>query len=689
MNDPKRPTPNRLIHETSPYLLQHAHNPVDWQPWDDEALESARAQDRPIFLSIGYSACHWCHVMEHESFENRQIAGLMNEHFVCIKVDREERPDLDQIYMNSVQLMTGHGGWPMSVFLTPDLRPFFGGTYWPPFRHGQMPGFADILTSVNHAWETQRHLVFESAERLTDAVSKLAIPQASSATLNERLLQGALDELKQTADRKWGGFGGAPKFPHSTDLRLLLRCWKRFNDAEALDLVRLSLDRMAEGGIYDHLGGGFHRYSTDARWLVPHFEKMLYDNALLTSAYLEAFQATGDVRYATVVEETLDYVLREMTAAEGGFFSTQDADSEGVEGKFFVWSQAEIEELLDADDADLFCRFYDVTPPGNWEGQTILNRLCQAEETSEAERGSDEIAAKLKRCRETLFAQRRQRVAPGRDEKVLVDWNGLMIAAMSQAAIVLDRPQYADAARAAARFILDKMRDDEGRLWHGYKDGQVKHRAYLDDYACLIDGLVDLYQATFDEWALSAAVELAEVMIARFTRDEGGFYHTADDHEQLIVRNVALHDNATPSGNATAAYALLRLARLCSRSDFESQTLNTLEMLADLMSRVPSACGQALVTLDFLLGACHEVVLVEGAGSAETPQMLQSLYRRFVPNKVVSLKRPDDEESATLSMLQQGKRSADGSTAVYLCQHGACQEPIAGASAWSTAVERL
>jgi uncharacterized protein YyaL (SSP411 family) len=514
-------------------LLQHAFNPVDWFPWSDEALTLAKQLNKPIFLSIGYSACHWCHVMEHESFENADIAKLMNEHFVCIKVDREERPDLDQIYMTAVQIMTGRGGWPMSVFLTPDLRPFFGGTYWPPFARMNMPGFRDVLAGVNDAWKNRRDDVLRSADELTGELVVSASRLLPRAGMTLETLGHGMRELLRIADRQHGGFGGAPKFPHPMDLRLLLRCWKRFGDTEALDVVRLTLDKMAAGGIYDHLGGGFHRYSTDGRWLAPHFEKMLYDNALLTTTYLEAFQATGNADYARIVRETLDYVLSEMTQPQGGFYSTQDADSEGEEGKFFVWSEEEVLSLLSPAEGRLFCVAYDITQHGNWEEKNILNRPQSHEQVANVlQVSADELEAVLVRCRAKLLHARSQRIAPGRDDKVLVSWNGLMIAAMSQAASILGEPRYASAARSAADFILAKMFDAQGRLLHSFKDGRARFNGYLDDYACLIDGLIDLYQATFEAKYVEAAIDLAQQMSSRFEDPKGGgFFYTSIDHE--------------------------------------------------------------------------------------------------------------------------------------------------------------
>ena len=671
---------NRLQHETSPYLQQHARNPVDWYPWGTEALALAKAQDRPIFLSIGYSACHWCHVMEHESFESEDIAALMNQWFINIKVDREERPDLDQIYMNAVTSLTGSGGWPMSVFLTPDLKPFYGGTYWPPTSRWGRPGFRDILEGVHDAWMNRREGCLNQAAELTELVVQAGQPSPDAVELSEETLRRAERSLIRAADSTHGGFGRAPKFPHPMDLRVLLRCVKRFGGDEALKVVRLTLDKMANGGIYDHLGGGFARYSTDERWLVPHFEKMLYDNAQLTSVYLEAFQLTGDQRYATVARETLDYVLREMTSPTGGFYSTQDADSEGVEGKFFVWSHDEIMQHLGPDDGRVFCAAYDVTPHGNWEHTNILNRpqaaVNVAVQFKLSPNGLEEILAN---CRQKLLAVREQRIHPGRDEKILVAWNGLMIAAMAQGANVLEDRRYADAATAAARFIIEKMTTDGHRLLHVAKDGVVRLNAYLDDYACLIDGLVELYQATFEPDLIDAAVGYAERMIAQFwDTNERGFFYTSTDHETLIARNKEVHDNATPSGNSMAATALVKLGRLTGRQDLEDRGTQTLDMMSGTMSRVAMAAGQALIAFDFTLGPVEELVFCPGNPNDNLPQTT-GLHRRFIPNKLV-LVRPstvtDDQLPLGLRSHLAGKSSLQDTPALYACRAGTCRAPL-------------
>jgi uncharacterized protein YyaL (SSP411 family) len=678
--------PNRLSRESSPYLRQHAHNPVDWYPWGPEALEAARTLDRPIFLSIGYSACHWCHVMEHESFENPAIAGVMNEHYINIKVDREERPDLDQIYMSAVQALTGRGGWPMSVFLTPQLEPFYGGTYWPPEPRMGMPGFRDVLERVHEAWDERRADVERGAAELTEAVSQISQTHAAPETLEVSLLELAEETRVRIADPVHGGFGQAPKFPHPMDLRLLLRTWKRFGHANARDLAVLTLNKMASGGIYDHLGGGFHRYSTDARWLVPHFEKMLYDNALLGSVYLDALQATGEVRFAQVVRETMDYVLREMTHPDGGFYSTQDADSEGEEGKFFVWTMPEIESVLGAEASRLFCYCYDVTPEGNWEGHTILNRPKTPADAARVLGLSEaDLERSLAASRQKLFARREGRVRPGRDEKILAGWNGLMIAAMSRAGRVLDESRFTTAAARAADFLITKLRTPEGRLLHVFKDGVARLAAYLDDYACAIDALAEVYQSTGEPRYLEFACELADDLIERFTDEStGGFFYTAHDHEPLIARSKDLHDNATPSGNGMAAYALLRLARLCGRHEFETAGRRTLEMLSGEMAHTTMGEGQALLALDDLLGPAYELVLVDGQSAAESEGVLRGINAQFLPNAVVA-RHAHDAVDASISLVLQGilsgKRSIDGQPTLYVCERGTCRPSVVGVAA--------
>jgi uncharacterized protein len=686
-----RPT-NQLARETSPYLLQHAHNPVDWHPWGPGAIDRARSENKPIFLSIGYSACHWCHVMERESFENPAIAAVMNEHFINIKVDREERPDLDQIYMNAVQAMTGHGGWPMSVFLTPSLQPFYGGTYFPPTDSRGMPGFPRVLLSVHKAWEERRDEILGSAAEMTERLQRMGeIAAGGLRPLNVAQLDQAARELFKNFDSTHGGFGSAPKFPHPMDLRVLLRQYARTGDDRSLHVVKLTLDKMARGGIYDHLGGGFARYSTDERWLVPHFEKMLYDNALLASVYLEAFQLTGETRYGQVARETLDYVLRRMTAEAGGFYSTEDADSEGEEGKYYVWSLAEIYEVLGAQRGKTFCYVYDVTEAGNWESRNILNLPRPLDQAARLlSRNEAELMAELAESRARLLAVRDRRVPPGKDTKILVSWNGLLIAALAVAGRALKTPRYLDAASQAAGFILDRMRAEGARLLHTYKDGQAKLNAYLDDYANLIDGLTRLYEATGEPRWIEGALELARVMIDEFADAEhGGFFYTGKSHEPLIARTKDLFDNATPSGNAMAATALVRLGALTGRDDLSGAGRAALEVVKVVLENTPSAAGQSLIALDFELSPVRELAVIAGADSQEFREVLEAIYARFLPGAVIALETQEQATALAALIPWLADRAArDHRTTTYICENFVCQEPVMGVDGVISALEK-
>ena len=670
---------NRLIDETSPYLRQHAHNPVEWYPWGSEALQRARAEDRPILLSIGYSACHWCHVMEHESFENEQIACIMNQHFVNIKVDREERPDLDEIYMAAVQAMTGSGGWPMTVFLAPDLRPFYGGTYFPPEDRYGRPGFPQVLQAVAEHYRTNRESIEENAAKLTEALQQNAELLVPGEQIGEDIVEKAFGQLSSSFDRTHGGFGSAPKFPGSMSLSLLLRHYRKSGHVEALNMVELTLKKMANGGMYDHLGGGFHRYSVDQRWLVPHFEKMLYDNALLTWVYLEAYQVTGDGFYRRVVQEILDYVRREMMQPEGGFYATQDADSEGEEGKFFAWVPEEIEEVLDEEEARLFTRYYDVTPEGNFEhGTSILHVDSELPALARFLKVDEEAFRQaIERGRQRLFEVRQQRVAPGRDEKILVSWNGLMISAMARAHQVLGVDAYWQAGQDAASFILGHMVEG-GKLLHTYKDGQARLVAYQDDYACFINGLLDLYEASLDMRWLRAARDLNQVMIDRFwDREKGGFFYTAEGAEDLIVRTKNPFDNATPSGNSIAALVLLRLAALSGDAGLWEKAEQTFRLFSDLMSRAPSACAQMICALNFYRESPYEIAII--GRPEDQKDFLQALHGRFLPNKVLVGGDPSDcpEDLVDHLPLLEGKMELDGGRAMaYVCRNAVCSQPV-------------
>ena len=666
---------NRLAGESSPYLRQHAHNPVDWYPWGEEALAAARAADRPILLSVGYSACHWCHVMERESFEDERIAQRMNEHFINIKVDREERPDVDEIYMTAVQAMTGQGGWPMTVFLTPDLQPFYGGTYFPPEDRYGRPGLPRVLQAIADYYRENRAGVAEKTAELMRTLQQHAEFLTPGDIPGEAVLDRACDQLKSTYDSSHGGFGSAPKFPPSMSLSLLLRRYVRRGDQRALAIVEHTLKRMARGGMYDQLGGGFHRYSVDERWLVPHFEKMLYDNALLVWTYIEAYQATQDEFYRGVVEHTLGYVLREMTQPEGGFYAAQDADSEGEEGRFFTWLFEEVEDLLGEEDAALFARYYGVVPEGNFEhGRNILHVENEREGVARLLGVAPErLARVLERGRTVLLAARQQRVAPGRDDKILAAWNGLMISAMARAYQVLGADRYLRAAIAAADFILERMVCD-GRLLHTYKDGRAQILAYQDDYAGVINGLLDLYEASFERRFLAAAEHWAAEMVARFwDEDRGGFFYAGAEATDLIVRTKNPFDNATPSGNSLGALVLLRLGAMKGDPGWWQRGEQTLVLFEPLLRRAPAAGAQMLCALDLYLAKPTEVALV--GSPAECRAFAAALHRCFLPNKVVLAAAVGEEEAAAEWPLLAGKVAVGGRA--YVCRDSTCSRPLA------------
>ena len=665
-----KPT-NRLIDETSPYLLQHAHNPVAWYPWGEEALTKAEAEGKPIFLSVGYSACHWCHVMERESFENEQTAALMNELFVNIKVDREERPDLDAIYMDAVQAMTGQGGWPMSVFLTPDGRPFYGGTYYPPEPRYGMPSFGQVLRSVANAYATDRDKVVGQADRLTEMLNRTGVIEASGNDLSTATLDEAVTQLQQHFDSEDGGFGDQPKFPQPMTLDFLMTQ----ADDDALYMAELTLFKMANGGIYDQLGGGFHRYSVDRYWLVPHFEKMLYDNAQLLRSYVQAWQITGRPLYRRIVEETIDYVLREMTAPAGGFYSTQDADSEGEEGKFFVWTPTEIESVLGPQIAALFQDYYGVTPSGNFEGKNILNVVKTLEETADrfsASRADAEQALIIGRT--TLFDVREQRVKPARDEKILTEWNGLMIHTLAACATALDHDGALAAAERAADFILTNMRQEDGRLYRGFKDGQARFNAYLEDYAAFIRGLQALYAATFDLRWLGEAQALLDIMYAEFhDAERGGFYQTGVSHEALVVRRKDFIDNAIPSGNSMAAEALLQTTALLGNQEHRQEAARIFLLMEAAMARQPTGFGRMLGALDQYLAPSMEIAIVGDPEDEATQALLHEVRKRYLPHAVVALKKPDEE---SLLPVFEGRGMVDGKPTAYVCENYVCQLPV-------------
>ncbi len=667
--------PNRLIDETSPYLLQHANNPVDWYPWGQDALDRANREDRPILLSIGYSACHWCHVMEHESFENASIAKLMNDNFVNIKVDREERPDIDQIYMNAVQMMTGSGGWPLTVFLLPNGQPFFGGTYFPPEDAYGRPGFRRVLETLAQVYHTKRDEVTGNAKALIDQLDQQVL-QSAGAPVDIAVLDAANRVLGSSFDPHLGGFGRAPKFPPGMSIDFLLRYHYRTADEHTLHMATFTLEKMAYGGLYDQVGGGFHRYSTDERWLVPHFEKMLYDNALLARAYLDAYRVTGNALHRRITEETLDFVVREMRDSSGAFYSTQDADSEGVEGKFYVWNLQEFSEVVGSD-AELLAKYFNVSEAGNFEDKNILNIPRPPELFSKLESISiEDLESKAQAARKKLYAVREKRVKPGRDEKVLTDWNGLMLRAFADAANYLGRDDYRAVAESNANFILTTLWDGN-RLLHNFKDGRPRFNGYVDDYANLADGLFALYELTFEEKWLDHAVKIADRMIELFWDTEGGgFYFTSTDHESLITRTKDFFDNATPSGNSVAADVLLRLAAILDRRDYREKAEQILSKLSNMMRQYPTGFGRMLAAADFHLGPSKEVAIV-----GEPDAFLAILRRQYLPRTVVAA------GSGDRIALLRGRPLVDGKPTAYVCENFTCKQPVTDPAALEDGLE--
>ncbi len=691
--------PNRLINETSPYLLQHAHNPVDWYPWGEEALQKAKAEDKPIFLSIGYAACHWCHVMEHESFEDAATAAQMNESFVSIKVDREERPDLDSIYMSAVVAMTGQGGWPMSLFLTPDGNPFYGGTYYPNTRRYNMPAFTDVLSAITTAWKDRRAELVESGARVIEALQQNETVTGDDAPLGSHPLDQATQQIQQSFDWDEGGWGGAPKFPQPMAIEYLIRVYTHIRDELVLKMITVTLNKMARGGIYDQLGGGFHRYSTDAVWGTPHFERMTYDNAQLARVYLHAWQMTREDSYRRIAEETLDYVAREMTHAGGGFFSSTDADSEGHEGKFFVWTPDEIRGALgaspsglvivsrtptsDANDAQMFMDAYGVTAQGNFEGKNILH-VARDHDVIAAMYHLDqpEVERRLNAARRELFQARERRVQPARDEKVLTSWNGLMLAAFAEAARALGRDDYRAIAERNADFLLTELRDSHGRLHRSWKDGTVRIGGFLEDYANLIEGLLTLYQTTFDERWFIAARELADTTLELFSDPRGGFYDTSREAEQLVTRPKDVQDNAVPSGNAMAATVLLKLGAYTGESRYIDEAERALKMIQPVLAQAPLGFAQWLIALDFALSRPKEIAIVGTVDLAR--DLINVVWEKYRPNQVVAL-APQDGQSS-IPLLENRTQLNDKATA-YVCQNFTCKLPVTEPTALAEQLE--
>ena len=674
----KKSHTNRLINETSPYLLQHAYNPVDWYPWGNEALQRAQKEDKPIFLSIGYSTCHWCHVMEKESFENPTIAALMNKHFVCIKVDREEHPDIDHLYMEAVQAMTGGGGWPLTVFITPRGEPFYGGTYFPPEdRHG-LPGIPRLLMAISETYDKRRSQIAATTQDLTAHLRERASLNTVPQPLSADILDQAYHNLASSFDHKNGGFGAAPKFPQPMIQEFLLRYHHRNREQKAIGMVQITLDRMAAGGIYDHVGGGFHRYATDARWVVPHFEKMLYDNALLSQLYLHAYQATSRHLYRSIAEETLDYVMREMTDPEGGFYSAQDADTEGREGKYYLWSAEEIIDLLGQEVGSLANQYYGVRDEGNFEGENVLY-VPKDMATFATDYGISlkELETIVEQSKGTLLTSRERRVRPNRDTKVVASLNGMMLKSFAEASCILAQEDYRKTATANAEFLLRELQQGDV-LMHSYKDGKAKIPGYLDDYALLISGLLALHEATLQQRWLEEAASLTDTMVCRFGDEEkqGILYDTGRGHSDLFVRPRDTLDSVKPCGSSAAAEVLLHMAVITGERRFEELATAMLGMMRNQMTTHPLGSGNWLCAFDFHLADPMEIAIVGSQSSLETAALQAIIHSRYLPNKVLAGIQPDDPHGTYQTPLLQKRTMVQGHSTVYLCHKYSCKTPI-------------
>ncbi len=678
---------NRLIHESSPYLLQHAANPINWFPWGQEAFETAKREDKPIFVSIGYSTCHWCHVMERESFSDKEVAELLNKDFIAIKVDREERPDIDNVYMTVTQALTGSGGWPMTIFMTPDKKPFYAGTYFPKHQRWGRPGMMELLPKIAAAWRNDRQKILTSADQITQHVIRLSSRQPGTK-LDQEILDQARQFFVQAYDPEYGGFGKSPKFPSPHQLNFLLRRYYHTRDEQALAMVEKTLTQMRQGGIYDQLGFGFHRYSTDARWLVPHFEKMLYDQAMLIMAYTEAYQATGKAFYAKVAEEIITYVLRDMTSAQGGFYSAEDADSEGIEGKFYLWTPKEIKTLLGEKDARLFSNVFNVKEGGNFEdagpGHHIDQNILHLQKpltnhAKDMDISEDQLRKRLEASRQTLFDARQKRIHPFKDDKILTDWNGLMIAALAKTGYVLNNQKYTAAASKAADFILQNLTADNGRLLKSYRKGKAGSAAHLNDYAFMVWGLIELYQATYKANYLADAIALNEQMLSHFWDEQnGGLYITADDGEKLLVRSKEIYDGAIPSGNSVAVYNLLRLAHMTGKTDYMEKAEGIIKAFSDPVKQYPAGHSQLMVALEYALNPNYEVVIVGEPQKQDTRLMLAALRRPFIPEKIVLFRTADKSTAGAITDIAPFTRSMatrNGQATAYVCQEFACRLP--------------
>jgi hypothetical protein len=677
---------NRLAKEKSPYLLQHADNPVDWYPWEPEAFQKAEKENKPIFLSIGYSTCHWCHVMAHESFQDPNIATLMNNAFVSIKVDREERPDIDMLYMSVCQMMTGSGGWPLTIIMTPDKEPFFAGTYIPRETRFGRQGMVELIPRINEIWSTRKDEVLDSASQITAALQDATLREQGEE-LNEEVLNLAYEQLRERYDNEYGGFGGEPKFPTPHNLLFLLRYWKRTNNGKALAMVEETLQALRCGGIYDQVGFGFHRYSTDRRWLVPHFEKMLYDQALLAMAYLETFQATGNEEYAGTAREIFTYVLRDMTAGDGGFYSAEDADSEGREGKFYLWTYDEMKQMLTPKETEFAFKVYNVQENGNFSEETSANNEEKnilhlsksiSESASEFNMTAPEFRKRRESVRRKLFVYRNKRIHPAKDRKILTDWNGLMIAALAMGARVLDEQSYADAAKRAVGFIFSSVRSSKGQFRHRYCDGEYAVAANLDDYTFFIQGLLELYETTFDIDYLKNALKLNEYLLRHFWDDKnGGFFFTSDDAESLLVRQKEIYDGAIPSGNSIAMLNLLRLGRMTANSELEQKASEIGRAFFNNIGKSPAEYTQLMIAVDFSVGPSYEVVIAGDVQGEDTKKMLHVIGSKFIPDKIVIFlpSGADLSEIMSIAPFTRHQLTVDNKATAYICVNYNCKLP--------------
>ena len=671
---------NRLAGSQSPYLLQHAENPVDWYPWGDEAFQKAAVEDKPVFLSIGYATCHWCHVMAHESFEDQQVADLLNRHFVSIKVDREERPDIDQVYMSVCQALTGRGGWPLSVFMTPERKPFFAGTYFPRETRRGMAGFLDICSSIADLWKNDRHRLLDSSEKITEAVQP-SDSGGSGMNLDNEILDTCFQHLQRAFDPEWGGFSNAPKFPTPHNCFFLLRRYQRTGEKSGLRMVEKTLESMRKGGIFDQVGYGFHRYSVDERWLVPHFEKMLYDQALLSLAYTEAFQVTGRDFYRDTVRFISEYVLRDMTSPLGGFYSAEDADSEGEEGLFYLWKKREILERLGKDDGELFCRFFNISGGGNFENGFSIPHTTESIDSFSAQEGVSpgELRFRLEQGRASLFQLRENRIHPLKDDKILAAWNGLMIAALARAFQALGEERLLAAARRCADFVLDGMRRKDGGIYRSCRQGQVVIPGFQEDYAFLVWGLIELYEASFEARYLAEALDLNRVMIDLFQdASGGGFFFSGSDNERLIARARDIYDGATPSGNSVAIMNLLRLSRMTGNPALEARAEKALTAFSAQVNSYPPGFTYLLSAVDFLMGPTREIVVSGDSRHSTTREMIHAVHRSFLPNKVILFRGRDEEMNGLEGMVPylQDMGFEPGHPRVYWCENYTCKEPI-------------